>query len=77
MTPQDHIWGVDIYNSSYGLIQGNVVITGTGPGLPWSRHEIDNMIQYNFVCRSVELATGTRLAWMGLGTGLSTVTIAG
>ena len=25
MTPQPHIWGIEINNSSYGLIQGNVV----------------------------------------------------
>ena len=33
MTPQTHIWGIEVNNSSYGLIQGNFV-----DQLVWRRH---------------------------------------
>ena len=51
MTPQTHIWGIEVNNSSYGLIQGNFIDNwyGAGIALVTERPRVDNMIEGNFV----------------------------
>ncbi len=50
MNPQTHIWGIEVNNSDYGLIEGNFVINWYGAGISFvSGAEYDNMIEGNFV----------------------------
>jgi hypothetical protein len=50
MTPQTHIWAIELNNSSYGLIQGNFVDNWYGAGISLvTGAEVDNMIEGNFV----------------------------
>jgi hypothetical protein len=52
MEVQDHIWGIEVNNSSYGLIQGNVVDNWSGAGISLvSGTEVYNRIEGNFVAR--------------------------
>jgi hypothetical protein len=50
MESQDHVWGIEVNNSSYGLIQGNFVDNWNGAGIALvTGSEVDNMIAGNFV----------------------------
>ena len=52
MMSQTHIWGIEVKNSSYGLIQGNVVDNWSGAGIALvSGTEVYNRIEGNFVMR--------------------------
>ena len=68
MENQDHIWGIEINNSSYGLIQGNVVDNWYGAGIALvTGTEINNMIQGNFVTQINGNGSRTDAAMAGIG----------
>jgi PKD repeat protein len=57
--PMNFRWGIDIANSSYGLVQDNVLYNWAGAGIiTQTGAEIDNVINHNFVVHIV--GTGTR-----------------
>jgi hypothetical protein len=52
MMNNPHIWGIEVNNSSYGLIQGNVVDNWAGAGIALvAGSEVGNEIEGNFVMR--------------------------
>ena len=68
MEDQEHIWGIEINNSSYGLIQGNVVHNWNGAGISLvSGTEVHNMIQGNFVTRTDGTGVRTTTGLDGMG----------
>jgi PKD repeat protein len=59
LSPMPYKWGLALNQSSYGLIEDNVIYNWAGAGLvTMSGAEVYNLIQDNFVCRIV--GTGNR-----------------
>src|SRR5262249_5775180 len=68
MMNQHHIWGIEVNNSSYGLIKGNVVDNWAGAGISLvTGAEVNNMIQGNFVMRINGSGDRTTTGLDGLG----------
>ena len=78
MTPQTHIWGIEVNNSSYGLIQGNFVDNWYGAGIALvTGAEVDNMIEGNFVTEISGTGHRDTTGLDGTATGLRRPTIPG
>ena len=68
MTPQTHIWGIEVNKSSYGLIQGNFVDNWYGAGIALvTGAEVDNMFEGNFVTQISGSGERTTTGLDGLG----------
>lgn len=68
MEVQDHIWGVEVNNSSYGLIQGNFVDNWYGAGITLEKGtEVNNMIKGNFVSRIDGIGQRVNADFDGIG----------
>jgi hypothetical protein len=68
MVNQTHVWGIEINDSHYGLLQGNVVDNWSGAGIAAvTGDESSNLIRGNFVARINGTGQRTDTGLDGLG----------